>query len=157
MRFDRRAMEVRVLDLQECPKMDVAIAAFVRGALASMSARIAAGELALPDRRSLLADYRGAVTKGLDAPVSTHLLAGKRRARTARGVLSGLLDDAAEYVSATEQPYLRLVAERIVQGNLAERILRRVGRAERRRRRDAIVDVYGELMHCLEANTPWPG
>jgi hypothetical protein len=102
MRFDREAMEVRVLDLQECPKMDVAIAAFVRGALAAMSARIRAGELDLPDRRLLLADYRNAVIKGRDAAVTTTLFRGGRRLRSARALLERLLDEASGFLGERE-------------------------------------------------------
>lgn len=157
LRFDRRAMEVRVLDLQECPKLDVAIAAFVRGALASLSGRVLAGTLQLPERRLLLADYKQAVKQGRSGSVSTQWLGGKRRALTARGVLEGLLEDAADHLSETERPYLRLVEQRLAGGNLAERILARLGRVSGARRRDAIVELYGELASCLEANTPWPG
>jgi carboxylate-amine ligase len=157
LRFDRSAMEVRVLDLQECPKMDVAIATFVRGALASLSARVLAGELVLPERRLLLVDYRSAVAKGRDGTVSTHALAGSRRPRTARGLLEGLLDDASRYVGEREQPYLRLVEQRLARGNLAERILARLESVGSARHRDAIVDLYGELAQCLETNAPWPG
>ena len=157
MRFDRSAMEVRVLDLQECPKMDVAIAAFLRGALASLAARILSGDLQLPDRRLLLVDYRNAVTKGRDAAVSTKLLPGKRHPRTARALFEGLVDEAAPHLSDREQPYLRLVEQRLEQGNLAERILAEVERVGPARRRAAIADLYGGLATCLETNTPWPG
>lgn len=157
LRFDRSAMEVRVLDLQECPKMDVAIAAFVRGALASLSERLLTGTLRLPERRLLLADYRRVVRSGRSARVSTPPLRAGRRARTARAVLESLLDDAGRHLSDAERPYLRWVEQRLAAGNLAERILRRVERSSRGRRREAIVDVYRELTECLEANTPWPG
>jgi gamma-glutamyl:cysteine ligase YbdK (ATP-grasp superfamily) len=157
LRFDRSAMEVRVLDLQECPKMDVAIAAFVRGALASLSARLRSGDLALPDRRLLLVDYRNALVKGRDGAVSAQFLGGRRRPRTARAVLEGLLDDASRYLDDRERPYLRLVEQRLARGNLAERILTHVERVGASRRRDAIVALYGELADCLEANTPWLG
>jgi len=157
MRFDRSAMEVRVLDLQECPKMDVAIAAFVRGALASLSARVLAGELELPDRRLLLLDYRNAVAKGRNAAVSTQLLGGKRRPRTAGALLAGLVDDAASHLSDGERPYLHLVEQRLARGNLAECILAHLDRTAATRRRAAIVSLYGELAQCLETNTPWPG
>lgn len=157
LRFDRSAMEVRVLDLQECPKMDVAIAAFVRGALASLSERLLAGTLQLPERRLLLADYSRAVRSGRSARVSTPPLRAGRRARTARAVLEGLLDDAGGHLSDAERPYLHWVEKRLAEGNLAERILRRVERSTGARRREAIVDVYRELTECLETNTPWPG
>jgi carboxylate-amine ligase len=157
LRFDRSAMEVRVLDLQECPKMDVAIAAFVRGALASLSKRVLDGSLQLPDRRLLLVDYRNAVVKGRGAPVTTQLLSGKRRARTARALLEGLLDDAGRHLGEHDQPYLQLVERRLAAGNLAERILAHVGRSGASRRRDAILQMYGDFAQCLETNTPWPG
>ena len=137
--------------------MDVAIAAFLRGALASLSERVLEGSLQLPARRLLLADYRQAVAKGRSAPVSTQLLRGNRRARTARALLEGLLDEAGRHLSDGERPYLRLVEQRLARGNLAEHILARVGRSGGPRRRDAIVDLYGELALCLETNTPWPG
>lgn len=157
LRFDRSAMEVRVLDLQECPKMDVAIAAFVRGALASLSERLLAGTMQLPERRLLLADYRRAVVKGRSAPVSARPCRGSGRARTARAVLESLLDDAGRHLSEAERPYLRWVERRLAEGNLAERIVRRIERSSGARRRQAIVNVYRELTECLETNTPWPG
>jgi gamma-glutamylcysteine synthetase len=157
LRFDRSALEVRVLDLQECPKLDVAIAVFVRGALSFLSSRILAGDLVLPDRKLLLVDYRNAVAKGRDAAVSTQLLAGRRRPRTARGLLEGLLEKASGHVREREQPYLRLLERRLARGNLAERILSRLERVHGSRRHQAILDAYGELSHCLETNTPWPG
>jgi gamma-glutamyl:cysteine ligase YbdK (ATP-grasp superfamily) len=158
LRFDRRAMEVRVVDLQECPKMDVAVAAFVRSALAALAARLASGELALPARSALLADHRRAVRYGLDAPVSTRLASAKRAPRTARALLDDLLEDAARSMRADERRYLDLVARRIERGSLAEHILRRVdGVRGNGRRSDTIRGVYTELMDCLEANEPWSG
>jgi carboxylate-amine ligase len=155
LRFDRRAMEVRVLDLQECPKMDVAIAAFVRAVLVSMSHRLAAGGVVLPDRRALLVDYRSVLRDGRDARVSTTLLGGKRRPRTAGALLEGLLDEAAEHGSARESDYLALVGRRLREGSLAERMRTRVSRVRPARRVDAICGLYAELMDCLECNEPW--
>ena len=47
-KFSRKAMEVRVLDTQECVKMDAAIAAFVRAALKDLTKRVLAGKIVLP-------------------------------------------------------------------------------------------------------------
>jgi gamma-glutamyl:cysteine ligase YbdK (ATP-grasp superfamily) len=158
LRFDRKAMEVRVVDLQECPKMDVAIAAYVRAVLTAMSRRIAAGELELPTRAALLADHRSAVRRGLDAPVSTRISRSKGAPRTARSLLGALLEEAGDVVRANERPYLELVAGRIERGNLAERIRHRTdGPRTAARRRATIRAVYTELMDCLERNEPWPG
>lgn len=157
LRFDRRAMEIRVIDLQECPRMDVAIAVFVRAALAGMAERLAAGELQLPDRRRLLTDYRRVLTAGRDAPVSTALLRRGRRARTVGAVLEGLLEEADRRVVGRERDYLPLVARRLARGSLAERMLARARRAAPRHRDTAIREIYAELMNCLERNEPWHG
>jgi gamma-glutamyl:cysteine ligase YbdK (ATP-grasp superfamily) len=158
LRFDRKAMEVRVVDLQECPKMDVAIAATVRAMLQAMSRRLASGELELPSRSALLVDHRRAVKLGLDAPVGTRIARGRRRPGNARALLRALLEEAADVVRESERPYLELVATRIESGNLAERIRRRTdGHRTAARRHGAIRAVYGELMDCLERNEPWLG
>lgn len=158
LRFDRRAMEVRVVDLQECPKMDVAIAATVRAMLQAMSRRLAKGELELPSRSALLVDHRRAVKLGLHAPVGTRIARGRRRPGNARALLRALLEEAADVVRESERPYLDLVATRIENGNLAERIRRCTdGHRTAARRHDAIRAVYGELMDCLERNEPWLG
>ncbi|MBD0319823.1 MAG: RimK-like ATPgrasp N-terminal domain-containing protein, partial [Gemmatimonadetes bacterium] len=47
-KFSRRAMEVRVLDTQECVKMDVAVAVFVRSALKYLAGRVKAARVTLP-------------------------------------------------------------------------------------------------------------
>ena len=156
MRFDRRAMEVRVTDLQECPKMDVAIAAYVRAALASLAARN--GNLALPTRGALLVDHRRAVRQGLDAKLSARWSLGNGAPRTVRALLEKLLDDAERFARKEERPYLELVARRLARGSLAEGIRRRTDRYRGGERRlTAIRGVYGELMDCLEANEVWQG
>jgi len=156
MRFDRRAMEVRVTDLQECPKMDVAIAAYVRAALAAIAARD--GGLELPTRAALLADHRRAVRQGLDAKLSARWSLGSKTPRTIRALLEGLLEDAERFARKDEKPYLRLVARRLARGNLAEGIRSRTDRYRGGpRRRAAIRAVYVELMDCLEANEVWQG
>jgi len=158
LRFDRRAMEVRVLDLQECPKMDVAISAFVRGALASLAARVEEGKLELPPRAPLLADYGRAVKLGLGAKIAARWSLRKATPRTVRALLEALVEDAETHVRTDERPYLRLVARRLARGSLAEGIRRRTDRQRAgERRRDAIRAVYVELMDCLDANEIWPG
>ncbi len=136
--------------------MDVAIAAYVRAVLEALATRLASGELALPPRPALLADHRRVVREGLGARVSTRFTRARRAPQTARALLSELLEEAAGVVRAAEKPYLKLVAQRLERGNLAERIRKRVERARGNgRRRDTIRGVYSELMDRLEANEPW--
>jgi len=155
VRFVRDAIEIRVLDTQECPAMDVAIAAFVRGALAHLVRRLEAGDLAPPAQAALVADYRRAVAEGRAARTEAgHLAPAGGRAGD---LLAGLLDGAREELAADERPYLDRVAERLAGGNLSERIRARLEPLPERRREAALREIYEELAACLDANRPWAG
>ena len=146
------------LDLQECPKMDVAIAAFVRGALASMSAHSRRRA-----RSCLIGDSCSPTTgrpwrKAASAPVSTQLLARQtapaHRACSARRVARRCRPSSGRRRAAVS-PSGR-AASRPRKPRRAHPRPCRAGPAAPARR-DAIVDLYGELALCLETNTPWPG
>lgn len=160
VRFSRRAIEVRVLDTQECPKMDVAVAAFLRGALAHLVARLAAGDLERPEHGLLVADYEAVVAAGRSARVAApHLrpAGGPGEGVRAADVLASLLAPAADELAADERPYLALVERRLEHGNLSERILANLVGTPERQRPDAIRALYGELATHLDANNPWWG
>ncbi len=162
MRFSRRAIEIRTLDSQECVKMDVAIASFVRALLRRMVAWLREGRLTLPAHKMLVSDFDRVVEKGGEARVSAeHLtpwpLAGRGK-RTAQRVLLALLDAAGDAVPKPERLYLPLVEQRLRQGNLSETIRRQVRKSGGRsaaRQRAVLGDIYRELAGCLDANTPW--
>lgn len=162
MRFMRRALEIRVLDMQECIKADVAVAVFVRAALRALVRDLRTGELVLPPRGMLVRDFNRVIRHGRAAPVAaSHLLPRRGNPRAgARAVLEALLDRAEPHVPAAERTHLDLIAERLRRGNLSERIAARVRRDAPRagtRRRDAIRAVYEELASALTANEPWLG
>ncbi len=161
VRFMRRAIEIRVLDVQECVHADVAIAVFVRGVLRWMVERIRSGSLPLPAHRVLVADFGRTVRHGSRARIAApHLLPprGPARRRTARHVLGELLERAEPHVARSERPYLDLVADRVRRGNLSERIAMAVRRRAPRagaKQRGVIAGVYEELAGCLETNETW--
>lgn len=168
VRFYRDSIEIRVLDTQECVAMDVAIAAFVRGALGRLVARMEAGEVETPPHTVLVADYEAAVERGTQARVAApHLRgvagvgeregAGGARKIAAGDLLAALAEDARPALTAAERPYLDRVLARLAGGNLSERIRRRVERLPTGRRRAAIVELYRELGECLLANRVWEG
>lgn len=162
MRFMRSALEIRVLDMQECITADVAVAVFVRAVLRALVRDLREGRLALPPRTMLVRDLNSVIRGGRAASVTASHLAQRRGNPTssARAVLEGLLERAAPHVPAAERPYLDLIEERVRRGNLSERIAARVRRAAPRggaRQRDAIRAVYEELACALAANEPWPG
>jgi len=148
-----------VIDLQECVRMDVAIAAFGRGVLAWLSRALLAGELELPSHAALVADYRKTLIAGSRAEVAAPHLgrarAGKRGAHSARAVIEGLVERAEAHVPRAERGYLELVAERARRGSLGERIAAAVEKVATSKRRAKIEGIYRELADCLESNTPW--
>jgi glutamate--cysteine ligase len=162
-KFSRRAMEVRVLDTQECVKMDAAIAAFVRAALKHLAKRVLAGKLELPPHAVLVEDFRATVRDGTEARVAApHFAAdGDEAGRTeVRAVLRQLLEGARKAARKDEAAYMELVGRVIETGSLSERIraaLRPHERASDEEFTEAARRVYIELMDCLEANEPWRG
>ncbi|HEX8393831.1 MAG TPA: glutamate-cysteine ligase family protein [Longimicrobium sp.] len=160
-KFSRRAMEVRVLDTQECVRMDVAIASFVRSALKHLTGRVADGKVDLPDHAVLVQDFRACIRDGSRARVhAPHLDAprGPDGLCDVRDVLDALLSSARRSVRRDEAHYLDLVGRVIRTGTLSERIraeLAPVADADDETFTEAARRIYIELIECLEANEPW--
>ncbi len=145
-RFDRCALEVRVMDEQECVKMDVALSCFIRSALRGLIT----SNVELSPHEVLVRDFNAVVKDGLNAEVSSP------HGKTARHVCEYYYKLAVEHADADEKKYLPLVRRRIQEGNLSELIRARVqSRAEKRVFHEAIVDVYSTLINCLCANEPF--
>jgi glutathione synthase/RimK-type ligase-like ATP-grasp enzyme/gamma-glutamyl:cysteine ligase YbdK (ATP-grasp superfamily) len=157
-----KRMEVRVLDTQECVRMDVAVNVFVRSSLKHYAERVRAGRMEMPPHEVLVADFRATIRDGSAARVlAPHFPTldrdGDGRA-SVREVLRAVLEGARRAVRRDETSYLELAARVIETGSLSERI-----RAELLPYADADDDtftdharrIYIELMDCLEANEPW--
>ncbi|CAN5731416.1 hypothetical protein BH23GEM6_BH23GEM6_16100 [soil metagenome] len=164
LKFSRKAMEIRVLDTQECVKMDVAVAVFTRCVLRHLSRKILAGSLPLPDHEALVHDFQEVVREGSAARVLAPMF-GDALPRAADGtaetrdVLRALLTMGRKSVPKGEAEYLDLVSLIIESGSLSEKI------------RDALAPLaampsellaasrtlYLELADCLEGNEPWRG
>jgi gamma-glutamyl:cysteine ligase YbdK (ATP-grasp superfamily) len=145
-RFDRRALEVRVMDEQECIKSDVGLACFVRAALRGLLATNA--ELLSHDL--LVKDFNAILKSGLNAKVSSP------NGKSARQVCQHYLKLAQKHCDGDEKKYLWLVEKRIEKGCLSERILTNVlKRAEKTDFHQATVDVYSTLIKCLADNEPY--
>jgi gamma-glutamyl:cysteine ligase YbdK (ATP-grasp superfamily) len=146
IRFDRCALEVRVMDEQECVKSDVALACFIRSALRGM---IAADAELLP-HDVLVRDFNSIIKDGLTAKVQSP------NGKTAREVCRHYLKIAEANADVDEKRYLPLVQRRIEAGNLSDLIRARVKkRAEKTVFREAIIDVYSTLINCLCSNEPF--
>ncbi len=143
-RFDRSALEVRVMDEQECIKSDVALACFVRAALRGLLD----SNMELLPREMLLNDLDAVIRDGLNANVSN--------GKTARQTCQGYMRLAEKYATPDEQKYLWLVKRRIEEGSLSEVIRKNVHlESEKSGFHQAICTVYSRLIKCLSTNEPY--
>lgn len=126
IKASRQSMEVRILDVQECVRADVALAWFVRRALRQLARSVGRRNA---DQALLEADLLACATHGsqarVHAPHLSELDAFRDAAGTlaARQVLAWHLEQVAARVPAREQVYLDIVEDRVRNGSLAEQLL----------------------------------
>lgn len=150
-RFDRMALEVRLLDVQECPRADLAVAAAVSGTLRALCDPAAPHQARLRGLETarlaelLARTLADADAVKLDDRDYLRALGLEGAPRSAGEVWRALVDrhvtgkpEAREHAAALEV----LLEE----GCLARRILRRTGIAPTRA---ALASTYRELADCL--------
>jgi gamma-glutamyl:cysteine ligase YbdK (ATP-grasp superfamily) len=145
-RFDRAALEVRVMDEQECIKSDVALSCFVRAALRGLIS----GEPEFLPHELLVSDFNSVLTNGLRANVLNP------HGPKARHVCQYLLELAFANADKDERKYLPLIKKRIENGSLSDVIRQNIlKKAQRADFMEAIVEVYSTLIKCLATNQPY--
>jgi len=145
-RFDRKALEIRVMDEQECVKSDVALSCFIRATLRGFMHGIS--ELLPHD--TLVKDYKSIVLNGLDAKV-LHPYGS-----TARKVCQYFFKTASENATDEEKKYLPIIQKRIEHGSLSEIIKERIRKkAQKTDFKEAIISIYSMLIRNLENNQPY--
>jgi carboxylate-amine ligase len=159
-RFDRNAIEIRVVDTQECPHADLAIAA-----AASFVAKklYASGEAGLASQQMMSTEALAAILRicvcdaeqtVIDNAAYLALLGYPGQRCNARELWSHLIEqmlhEDLEHAALWQEP-LQMILE---QGPLARRILRTVGSDYSRKRLQA---VYGELCDCLQEGRMFVG
>ena len=152
-RFGRGSIEIRVLDVQECPRADMAIAALTFAVLRELVERHGAGLPDLARRTSTAARKAQLFTcarHGLDAPLRLPDLRDvfglPARATTARKLWHHLLTRFApqDALSASHRAVITTILRH---GTLAERLL-----AERRRTGRSFEPLLRRLADCLAGN-----
>jgi glutamate---cysteine ligase / carboxylate-amine ligase len=156
-RFMRNTIEIRVLDVQECPAMDIAICALITSALRA----IVEGRLGdLPELRRWEVEPLHAILLDVIRDADEAVITNERYLRalgmqasnaTAVEVWSHLIAQtiAGEPTYPTFKPQLEVLQR---QGPLARRILRVTGESPDHRR---ITDTYRRLAECLTNNVPF--
>ncbi len=150
-RFDRNALEIRVIDVQECPQADLAIAAAATAAIRSLysakwsplAAQQAIGSETLA---TILVDcVRDAEQAQIEDTGYLQLLGFAGRRCTAGELWRHLVESAALDPYGPWHEPLRVMLDH---GPLARRILRALGRTQGKTLLHA---VYHELCDCLDA------
>jgi len=160
-RFERNTIEVRVLDVQECPQADVAICALV----ADVLERLAGGNWGDPTLLQvwdtepladlLLATIRDADQTVIRDPDYLRLFGMESRAPLAAGDLWRHLAQAVGPTGRSADPSVRPAVETLLErGPLSRRIKAAVGPEPSRERISA---VYRQLADCLAAGRMFAG
>lgn len=154
-RFSRGAIEIRVLDIQENPAMDLAI---LEATVAILRAFVAEQFVSTEEQHAVPTDalaklFLATVREGRKTPVSHPAILqayGKsgKRTRTVEELLAGLV----EKVASDQTPWRTPVDKLIEQGNLAERLRKAAGPAPSRAR---LREIYAELASCLATGEPF--
>jgi len=147
-RFDRSAIEIRLADVQECPRADIAVAEAVCDVVQSLyeERRSSANQQARVDTKRLSRLLANTIRDGDDAIIDDveYLLALGVPAlpRRAGAVWLDLLAKDAKRETGLEEILSRVLAE----GTLASRLFRRLGETPARAH---MREVYSELCDCL--------
>jgi gamma-glutamyl:cysteine ligase YbdK (ATP-grasp superfamily) len=146
LRFDRRALEIRIMDEQECIKSDVALSCFVRALLRSFLKENAE----LIPHEILVRDFNSVVRSGLEAAVQ------HPNGKTARQVCQNFFNIAWKNATKEEKKYLQIIQKRIERGNLSEIIREKVKvKAQKTTLKEAIINIYLKLKRSLIKNQPY--
>ncbi|MCB0763600.1 MAG: glutamate--cysteine ligase [Flavobacteriales bacterium] len=153
-RFDRGAIEIRVIDIQECPGADLAIAEFIVAVLKALtSGRWVSSYLQrawsehdlLPIFLQVIKDAGGAVIANRDLLLMFGLM--KQERMTAQKLWQHLFVELYSELSESARQHIAHILEH---GCLARRILARTGK---RPSMEKLRTVYADLARCLENDT----
>lgn len=150
-RFDRHAIEIRVIDIQECPKADVAIAVLIIEVL-----RLLVSEelVCLEDQKSwheeeLFAIFNDVITTAEETPINNHHylnLFDAEAGSTAGQIWQKLYQRVKEGISLNHRETLEILLD---SGSLSTRILKALNNDFSE---GNIHKVYGQLGACLSQN-----
>ena len=149
-KFEYGAIEIRIIDSQECVNADIAIAHAIHAILKHWHLyRTNACTLA-PKTKSLKNIYDKTITSGLDVIIDDmNFLAAcelPNRQMTARDAWSLLIERVCSELSGTDQRALENI---LMYGNLSQRILRA---CKSDYSRANLIKIYRDLGDCLSSN-----
>lgn len=152
-RFDRGAVEIRLVDIQECPKADVAIAEFEIAILKALADEKWASQ---KEQRAfdtdnlvqiLFATVKDAENARIDDENYLRLFGIQGKTKRASDLLKHIFDEVRKSISANSQTVLRDLLER---GTLASALVGHLGKSPDR---SDFVREYAKLVHSLAENS----
>jgi gamma-glutamyl:cysteine ligase YbdK (ATP-grasp superfamily) len=149
-KFDYKAIEIRLLDSQECVQSDIAIALAIHAILKNWQAN-SNYYLDNPcDIKRLRTVYDQAIKTGLATTIDDSELCSQwrlpKRKMSAQQVWSQLIERVSTDLDKPSQQALEYI---LSQGNLSERIVRACGNDYSK---PTLTRVYRQLCHCLLTN-----
>jgi gamma-glutamyl:cysteine ligase YbdK (ATP-grasp superfamily) len=149
-RFERNTIEIRVLDIQECPAADLAIVEFIVAVLRAL----------VNEEFSIVEEQLAPSTVALEKlMLETIAVGGRALVRsssirsafglTAKGstTVHELCCQFLDLVAGQNSRWRNIILQILDEGSLAERILRAAGKRPNRR---ALRTAYGQLADCLD-------
>lgn len=150
-RFDRNAIEIRVIDVQECPKSDIAIAVLI---IETLKLLVSEELVSLEDQKNWHEDELFAIFNNVIKTAENTQISNLRylnlfdagEITTVNGLWEKIYNRVKETISPKHQRSIEFILE---QGSLSTRILRGISNDYSVAN---INGVYADLIACLETN-----
>lgn len=152
-RFDRGAIEIRIIDIQECPLADISILMLINECLKAFvqEAWVPLNEQVQWSEDDLAAIFLAVVKDGENTVIENReylkLFGCSEQRLQAKELWQHLLNKTADKIP---QPYLKSLRHLLQYGTLSSRILNKLGQDIRPER---IREVYLQLSQCLQHNS----
>jgi hypothetical protein len=152
-KFAYNALEIRILDSQECPDVDIAIALAIHTLLKNWCQHSDYYLQNPCETKRLKRIYDGSIRNGFSTLVDDSELCQQwqlpKRSMNIRTIWSLLLERFCTDLDAHSQ---RILEQILIKGNLSERILRA---CKPNPSKDTLKSVYQKLSNCLLKNQPF--
>lgn len=153
-RFERNAIEIRVVDSQECAVADLAIAGAIERAIRYLIQESDAYLTDPLDTTLLRQIYDASIREGFSVEVNeksflAQFNLGRHRSLTLRQIWEHLMTKS---MSALDHPYQVVLENRLSEGSLAERLIKAVGKPVTA---VGLKQIYSLLCECLKQNAPF--
>ncbi|GHC51133.1 glutamate-cysteine ligase family protein [Ulvibacter litoralis] len=150
-RFDRNAIEIRLIDIQECPKADIAICALI---IEVLKAIVNKEFCSLQAQKSWTAQdlfviFDAAIKQGEELQIVNKdylKLFGMKTPATVQDVWKHLYQTVKSNLHPSHHDAIELILE---EGTLATRLLKAIGTDTSEKH---IISVYRQLQECLKTN-----